>query len=116
MSYEYCNRALFVNQNVSGVSALQDEYHYTELGIYEFTTTLYVIGVYKFSIYLQDDDGQFEKIKDSPFTLEVFPNEPSPIYSLITGSGVIGAMIGRVEYLYLQVKDIYDNQYNLSKF
>jgi hypothetical protein len=99
-----------------GVGALQDEYHHTELGIYEFTSTLFTIGVYKFSIYLQNDDGLYEQIRDSPFTLEVFPNEPSPQYSLISGSGVNKIMIGRVEHLFLEVKDLYNNKYNMNYF
>lgn len=107
--FDIPSRVLYVNQNISGVSALQDEYHHTELGIYEFTSTLFVIGVYQFNVYLQDNDGQFYKIRDSPFTLEVFPNEPSPVYSLISGSAVTSVIIGRVEYMRLQVKDIYDN-------
>lgn len=48
--------------------------------------------------------------------LHVYPNEPSPVYSLVSGSGVTKVMIGRVEYLYLQVQDIYDNKYNYAKF
>lgn len=84
--------------------------------MYEFTTTLDVIGVYSFIIYLKNDDGLYERIKGNPFYLHVYPNEPSYTYTLVSGSGVKSMNIGRVEHLTLEVMDIFNNQYDQLNF
>lgn len=40
-------------------------------GVYEFTVTLFRRGNYVFTITIQDSEGLYRPIKDSPFSLEV---------------------------------------------
>lgn len=103
--------------NNTGVTVSDIPYFYVEKGIYEFNATLFVRGNYYFNIYLQDQvEGRFTKIKNSPFYLEVFPAEPSANYSSVSGSGVTKTIIGRVEEIDIQVRDIYNNEFNSSTY
>ena len=51
-------------------------------------------------------------IADSPFKLTVYPNKASAQYSYVNGSGIHAVTVGLIADIYLQVKDIYNNDYN----
>lgn len=102
---------------MTGATALQDSFVYDSLGIYNISAVLYVRGFYLFNIYLNNTvTNQFELIMNCPFNLTLDPNEPSANYSVVSGSGLMRDLIGRVEDIYLEVKDIYGNPYNQSVF
>ena len=81
--------------------------------------TLFKRGNYRFTITIEDNDGLFRPIVDSPFYLEVQPHNTSWRYSFVNGTGVDverGVFVGKIETINLYVKDIYDNFYNQTKF
>ena len=51
-------------------------------------------------------------IANSPFKLTVYPNKASAQYSYVNGSGIHAVTVGLIADIYLQVKDIYNNDYN----
>jgi hypothetical protein len=94
-------------------------YEHVGKGIYKFTVTLLRRGNYVFTITIQDSEGLYRPIKDSPFFLEVQPFEPSMYYSFVNGTGVDlvrGVFVGKVETINLYIKDVYDNFYNQTRF
>lgn len=109
-------RSILINKNVTGLSYGHESQAHLGTGIYELKYTLYKIGYYTFNIYLKDGSNQFQKIAGSPFWLWVYPNDPYPETAIVSGSGVKGVLIGRIEEIYLKIRDQYENDYNKAVF
>ena len=110
----------FTNLNMTQEPPEPDKgYVHTGDGNYTFDALLFKRGNYRFDIKLKDPDGKFRHIQDSPFYLEVLPNNSTRDYSFVNGTGVDitdAVYVGRVENINLYVKDIYDNFYNQTEF
>ena len=61
-------------------------------------------------------NGYYLDIVGSPFTIFVNSSYPSAGNSRALGSGVQNAIIGRVEQIYLQINDAYNNQYSSDTY